>query len=291
MTQLTLFDDIGEKKAVNVAAVPQRSPFRYPGGKTWLIPYIRIWLKSISPIDNLIEPFAGGAIVSLTAVAERLVDQVLMVEKDEDIAAVWQTILKNDARWLAEKIYDFEFTKDNIKKILTLEHPSIKNRAFATILKNRLNRSGILAYGAGMVKKGENGKGLKSRWYPETLKKRILAIDEFKDSIDFIQGDGLDVIKKYINDTQAAFFIDPPYTVAGKRLYKYFQINHRALFGIVAKAKGDFLLTYDESDEIEDLAYSHNFEVERILMKTSHHLKKYEMLIGRNLNWFRQAEV
>jgi len=23
---------------VNVAMVPQRSPFRYPGGKTWLIP-------------------------------------------------------------------------------------------------------------------------------------------------------------------------------------------------------------------------------------------------------------
>jgi hypothetical protein len=26
------------KKPVNVAAVPLRSPFRYPGGKTWLVP-------------------------------------------------------------------------------------------------------------------------------------------------------------------------------------------------------------------------------------------------------------
>ena len=31
---------------VNVASAPQRSPFRYPGGKTWLIPYIRQWLTS-----------------------------------------------------------------------------------------------------------------------------------------------------------------------------------------------------------------------------------------------------
>lgn len=31
-------------KPVNVASVPQRSPFRYPGGKTWLVPYVRDWL-------------------------------------------------------------------------------------------------------------------------------------------------------------------------------------------------------------------------------------------------------
>ena len=33
-------------KPVNVASVPQRSPFRYPGGKTWLVPHIRRWLGS-----------------------------------------------------------------------------------------------------------------------------------------------------------------------------------------------------------------------------------------------------
>ena len=36
--QLTMFD-LGEqpirKSIINVASVPQRSPFRYPGGKTW----------------------------------------------------------------------------------------------------------------------------------------------------------------------------------------------------------------------------------------------------------------
>jgi len=32
------------KKQVNVASVPLRSPFRYPGGKTWLVPQLRSWL-------------------------------------------------------------------------------------------------------------------------------------------------------------------------------------------------------------------------------------------------------
>lgn len=65
--------------AVNVASVPQRSPLRYPGGKTWLIPHIRVWLNKVNPAPRLlIEPFAGGGIVSLTAVMEGLVERCLM---------------------------------------------------------------------------------------------------------------------------------------------------------------------------------------------------------------------
>lgn len=79
--------------AVNVAAVPQRSPLRYPGGKTWLIPHIRHWLESTEP-EILIEPFAGGAIVSLTAVMENLAKTAVMVEIDRDVAAFWRSALE-----------------------------------------------------------------------------------------------------------------------------------------------------------------------------------------------------
>ena len=33
--------------AANVSSVPQRSPLRYPGGKTWLVPHIRAWLSGL----------------------------------------------------------------------------------------------------------------------------------------------------------------------------------------------------------------------------------------------------
>ena len=69
--------------AANVSSVPQRSPLRYPGGKTWLIPHVRAWLGGIRPAPSLlIEPFAGGGIVSLTAVMEGLVSRCLMAELD-----------------------------------------------------------------------------------------------------------------------------------------------------------------------------------------------------------------
>ena len=79
--------------AVNVACVPQRSPLRYPGGKTWLIPYIRAWLKQGDPQASLVEPFAGGGIVSLTAVMERLAKLAIMIDLDQDVAAFWRAAL------------------------------------------------------------------------------------------------------------------------------------------------------------------------------------------------------
>ena len=63
--------------AVNVSTVPQRSPLR------WLVPHIREWLARTEPAV-LVEPFAGGGIVSLTAVMEELVDRCIMIEIDHD---------------------------------------------------------------------------------------------------------------------------------------------------------------------------------------------------------------
>ena len=290
MGQLKLFDFDTIVKPVNVASVPMRSPFRYPGGKTWFVPYVRKWLKKLDGGVDLIEPFAGGGVVSLTAGFENLAQKIIMVEKDEDIAAVWKTILGQGGKWLAEQIVNFDVNLENVKTLLSLNPTSTKERAFITILRNRLHHGGILAHGSGLIKNGENGKGLKSRWYPETLKKRIMDITMIKNKIEFIEGDGLDVIKKNMGRANAAFFIDPPYTKAGRRLYKYHNINHEKLFHLVGNSRGAFLITYDDAPEIEKLAYKHGFELEKVLMKTTHHTKKYELVISRELTWLRKMQ-
>jgi len=88
MRQLS-FLPTSTQKIVNVASVKHRSPFRYPGGKTWLVPRVRRWLLSFAtPPTEFFEPFAGGAIVGLTVAAEALADHVTLVELDEEIAAV-----------------------------------------------------------------------------------------------------------------------------------------------------------------------------------------------------------
>lgn len=175
MKQLDLFDIAPSNSisnVVNVASIPQRSPFRYPGGKTWFVPTARKWFDK-NRGKTLIEPFCGGAIISLTAVMENWFNHAIMIELDEDVAAVWKTI----------------------------------------------------------------------------------------------------------------FFVDPPYTAAGKRLYNYHEIDHDLLFQKLSEVKGDFILTYDDVEEIRDIANSYGLQWRTIPMQTTHLVKKEELIISNNFDW------
>lgn len=275
---------------VNVASVPQRSPFRYPGGKTWLVPVFRRWMYSIQKPNLLIEAFAGGAIIGLTAAFENLAKRVLLIELDEQVAAVWQAVIDGDGEWLAQRILHFELSLESLKNELLQEAASCREKAFQTLLKNRTSHGGILADGAGVLKNGEAGRGLASRWYPRTLAQRLRCLDMVSDRLQFKHGDAFDGLRKYKDREDVAYFIDPPYTAggkrAGKRLYRHSQIDHERLFAECEKVRGDFLMTYDNAPEVVDLAERHGFQTKAIAMKNTHHAEMTELLIGRDLSWF-----
>jgi len=293
--QLSPFDiskNTDNERVVNVASVPKRSPFRYPGGKTWLIPTVRRWLRQdeSQKVGELIEPFAGGGIVSLTAAFERLASCITMVEMDEEVAAVWEIILNGQnkwlAKWLADKIFGYDLTVENIKAELDNPSKELKDIAFCTILKNRVFHGGILAKGSGMIENGENGKGITSRWYPKTLRDRILAIEHIKDKIRFIRGDTFDILELKLKNENAYFFIDPPYTIAGKRLYTHFDLDHERLFHLTSQIKGKFMLTYDDTPQIRELADKYKLQYRTVPMKTTLHYEKNELIISDNFSWW-----
>lgn len=273
-------------KPVNVSSVPQRSPFRYPGGKTWLVPHLRRWLQSRkTPPARFVEPFAGGAAASLTSGFEHLARHVIFAEMDDGVAAVWRVVLNGQAKWLADQIRQFDLTLENVKQVLDETKGGIREEAFRTLLRNRVQRGGILAKGAGLVKTGEAGRGLNARWYPETLARRILEINEVKDKFTFVHGDGMALIREHLNDRDSVFYIDPPYMVAARRLYTHWQIDHREIFRLMNKVKGDFLMSYDNTPEIQALAAEFHFDTRAVAMKNTHHAKMTELLIGRNLSY------
>ena len=277
------------KKPVNVASVPQLSPFRYPGGKTWFVPTFRRWITSLKIRPNLlIEPFAGGGIISLTALAENYVDRVLMVELDKDIAAVWQAVTNGYSDWIAERILKFDLTEDSLREEIGKFPINIKEKAFGTILKNRTYHGGILANGAGFLKYGENGKGIRSRWYPATLAKRFRSLNLISKRIQFENADGMLIMEKYLERNDVVFFIDPPYTAggkkAGRRLYNHFELDHEKLFELCSMIKSDFLMTYDNAEEVKAMAEKHNFDICLIPMKNTHHAEMKELVIGKDLS-------
>jgi DNA adenine methylase len=57
------------------------------------------------------------------------------------------------------------------------------------------------------------------------------------------------------------------------------------LFLLCQKIKGDFLMTYDNAEEVGELAQSHGFQTKAIPMKNTHHAELNELLIGKDLSW------
>lgn len=219
--------------------------------------------------SKFVDPFAGGGIIPLTVAFEDLADKVVMGEIDENVAAVWKTILvPSSAEWLAKRILEFDLNRDAVISTLASKPRSLRDKAFQTILRNRVQRGGIMAQGAGLIKTGEGGRGLASRWYPETLAKRILSISKYK------------------NDPDCIYFIDPPYTAGGKkagsRLYFHNELDHYRLFRSLSRVRGAAILTYDDADEVNELARNFRFDIHTVGMKNTHHAKMNELLLVKH---------
>ena len=152
---------------------------------------------------------------------------------------------------------------------------------------NRTRRGGVLAPGAALTKNGENGNGVASRWYPETLRKRLAAISVCAERITFCEADGVRLLEDVaLHRSDACFFIDPPYTAGGKRagsrLYAHNTVDHAKLFELMASSRADFLMTYDCSEEIVSLVRAYDFHAAVVVMKNSHHAWMPELVITRD---------
>lgn len=270
--------------APNVSQVPQYSAFRFPGGKTWFYPFAKSWMRKLRD-KTLIEPFAGGASIGLAAAIENWVRKVILIEIDPDIYSVWKCIFSEHEMELSKLILDFNMDEVNLNERLNMKTNNLTDIAFNILLRNRTNHGGILANGSGKLKFGEGGKGILSRWYPKTLSYRIARIGNHSNKFEILNGDGIKMIEQFSIDSNNIFFIDPPYTIAGKRLYDYYELDHNQLLYTLHNIGNDFILTYDDSPFIIELIKKYNFKYERILMTTTHHKKKYELMISNQLNW------
>ena len=96
-------------------------------------------------------------------------------------------------------------------------------------------------------------------------------------------------MRSHASKKKAAFFIDPPYTAAGKRagnrLYTHHALDHEMLFTVAGTISGDFLMTYDNANDLVVMAAHHGFQTRTIAMKNTHHAVMDELLIGRDLSW------
>lgn len=266
------------------------SPFRYPGGKSRLRPRVITWLRELGwRPKHFIEPFAGGASVALAVAELDLADQITFVELDPDVAAVWRAILGPTYAEFASRVREFVLTEDSAKKVLGRTEDDLVSRAFRCLLRNRIQRGGIMAPGAGFLKRGENDKGISSRWYAETLAKRIERVHALRAKLVFHEKDGLNVLQNFGKRHLAAAFVDPPYIANGKgagvRLYRYHDVDSAKLFNVAEAFSGPMIITYHRSVIVQRQAEAAEIKCRTVNVRTAHSLNRRELIMfkpGKN---------
>jgi DNA adenine methylase len=143
-----------------------------------------------------------------------------------------------------------------------------------------------MAPGAGWLNYGEAGKGIHSRWYPETLARRIESIHALRNKLTFIEGDGLQTLRDFSSTPHTAAFVDPPYVVkkrgAGLRLYRYHNVDCEGLFKVIQHFSGPMIVTYHRSEVVQREANAAGIKCRTVNMHTAHDVAKRQLILYKS---------
>lgn len=268
------------------------SPLRYPGGKGKLTPLMEILIKQTGHYGGTyIEPFAGGAGIALELLEKEIVKDIVINDLDKGIYSFWRAILTETDRFVND-VRTVELTMSEWKKqraVLVNNYKYSYELGFATFYLNRTNISGIIKGGViGGIE--QSGKWrMDARFNREDMIKRILKIAKRKNHIHLYNKDIESFIQNYLPRFQQNAFIyfDPPYFKKGKELYLNFfdyQDHVRIEKLIKELVNFDWIITYDDVQEIADIYTNH--ELRRFDLKYSAAKKRTasEIIIFKNEN-------
>ena len=246
------------------------SPLRYPGGKSKVIDQICGKLDG-SRLNTFVELFAGGASLGLSLLEAGKINKLILNDADVAVSTFWKQVLKSPYTDIVQTLEstpeptleDFRKARDVVQdfreNVRNGWNPEYNNLGFSYLLLNRLSFGGI----------GETpicgwsgtNEELRQRWNPAELIKRIHIIRAMEDRIEVTNKDAI----KFFTDVagwlpqDSTVFVDPPYTVAGQRLYKEtFAGKHEELATVLncffcSWPGPDIVLTYDECELIRSL--------------------------------------
>jgi DNA adenine methylase len=256
------------------------SPLRYPGGKAPFAPFIAKVMEKNGLIGgHYLEPYAGGAGVALELLIEGQASHIHINDADPAIYAFWVSVTKHSDELLAL----LESTSITIEEwfrwrlVLREESKaSLVEKGFATLFLNRTNRSGILKAG---VIGGKNQNGdykLDARFKKDVVAARIEAIAKHARNISVYCEDSLQLLNRCAEflPMQSLIYLDPPYYVKGKGLYRnYYEHNdHVAIAKKLQQKifKWPWVVSYDKVEEIcamyqmsQSLSYGLNYTAQR----------------------------
>ncbi len=242
---------------------PTVTPLRYPSGKTWLLDYVKEFIKfhKLEP-KAIVEPYAGSASVSIGLLQGGLVNEAYISEKDPLIVAFWNAVLYQNEE-LVEFIKSLEVSLEtwySLKKYLHFDSDHKYNTvelAGAFLFFNRTNFSGIIKGGPLGGKQQQSSYKFDCRFNREKIIEKIQGLHDLKGRLHVAEVDGIKFMQRMTSGTNEnlLFYVDPPYYGAGRELYRYYFIDedHQKLSAFLKRLEHPWLLSYDDADFIRNL--------------------------------------
>jgi len=256
------------------------SPLRYPGGKAQFAPFIaKVMASNGIAGGHYLEPYAGGAGVALDLLFHGHASHIHINDADPAVYAFWVSVTQH-----SDAILELlETTPINIdewfkwRSLLRGEREaSIAERGFATLFMNRTNRSGILKAGVIGGKNQDGNYKLDARFKKEIIASRIREIAMRAQDISVYCEDSLQLLTRCSEflPLKSLIYLDPPYYVKGKGLYRNFyeHDDHQAIAKVIQKKnfKYPWVVSYDNAEEIcamylmsRSLSYGLNYTAQR----------------------------
>ncbi|MHB1359789.1 MAG: DNA adenine methylase [Rhodocyclaceae bacterium] len=239
------------------------TPLRYPGGKAPFAPFI----ASVMECNDLsgghyLEPYAGGAGVALELLFHGHACHVHINDIDPAIHSFWTAVTQEPEALL--ELLDFTpITMDQWyrwRSVLRGEvSGTIVERGFATLFMNRTNRSGILKGGVIGGKEQSGEYKLDARFKKDVLAARIRKIADHAEGITVHCEDALALLRgcgRWL-PKRSLIYLDPPYYVKGRGLYRnyYGHDDHLAIAQALQlrQFKRPWIVSYDNAEEIREM--------------------------------------
>lgn len=245
------------------------SPLRYPGGKTRFVPHLVSWVGTRRFL-RVVEPFCGGASVSLGLLDAGVVEAAVLSDADTVVAAFWKECAYNADEFCA-RIADEPVTvarwrhwKDVVAADEAGESVSNSDRAMAALFLNRTSFSGLIRHGSVLGGVDQDAKAAAGhpvkypvgcRFNKDAIIASITRIGAWAD-----QG-RLWAFRRDCDsalDTCMEFdflYLDPPYVEKSDQLYGlgFTETDHRNLAKQVLDLRGvQFGVSYDDMPIIRE---------------------------------------
>ena len=277
-----------------------RTPLRYPGGKSIMTPFF-IDLIRVNGLQGVsyAEPYAGGAGTAINLLLDGQVRRIYINDANIAIFSFWKYAINESERFIdkIEKtcidLQNWQYYHNFIKNT---QQPSFE-LGFAAFFLSRTNRSGILTAGPIGGKSQEKQEKatykIDCRFNKQDLISRIHRISMYKENIVVSNDDAIDFLKSLPADNNNLVYLDPPYFKQGKSLYLnyYSADDHRVLSDYLYNTVNfRWVLSYDNVYEIREF-YKHFDLYEFQLNYTALSVRKGSELLTHSKNLIMPEEL